>query len=69
MCVSMLIIAHTITNRKINIRTDYKNIHFYDDNRKISIKREEKYHKGPASCTAGIGFLDNIRGFLIFFGV
>ena len=66
MCVSMLIIAHNITNMKRHIRTDYKNIHFYDDNRKIINKREEKDHKGPASCTAGIEFLNNIRGFWYF---
>ena len=63
MCVIILIIAHTITNTKRHIRTDYKNIHFYDDNRKKASNENEKYHKGPASCTAGIEFPNNIRGF------
>ena len=35
MCVIMLMIDHTIKNMKRNIGTDYRNIHFYDDNRKI----------------------------------
>ena len=59
----MLIIAHTITNMKRHIRTDYKNIHFYDENRKISNKRKEKDNKGMASCTVGIELMNNIRGF------
>ena len=41
MCVSMLIIAHTITNMKILIKTDYKNIHFYDYNIIITNKKFE----------------------------
>ena len=40
MCVRMLIVAHTIKNMKRCIRTDYKNIHFYDYNRTITNQGE-----------------------------
>ena len=36
----MLIIANTNKNMNRHIRTDYKNIHFYDENSKLSNKRE-----------------------------
>ena len=35
----------------------------------IATKGKEKYHKGPASCTERIEFLNNIRGFLYIFGI
>ena len=41
--VSMLVISHTITNMKRNIRTDYKNIQFYYDNRAMTNQREVKW--------------------------
>ena len=42
MCVSMFILAHTIINIKSDIKTDYKNIHLYDENRTITNQRESK---------------------------
>ena len=42
MCVNIMIIADTITNMKRLIRTDYKDIHFYDKNIIITNQKEGK---------------------------